>query len=355
MKKVLLGLVGLGLLLPAFALAATIRGGESQSLAADQVVSDDLYMFGSTVLSAGSVRGDLLSGGGTVLVTGSVDGTLQAAGGTVSVTGNVGQSVRAAGGTIVVSGTVGKDVMAAGGTLEISGKVGRDLYATGGMVTLNAPVNGNVQINSEKVIIGSKTVINGTLTYRSPTEAQIDPAAKINKIEYIPAALPNHGRGLAQLFTFWLIAKFVMSFVMAMLLVWLARRFTTNLATDAFTHPVMDFFVGLAGLILIPIISVIFCITVVGLPIGLIGIFGYIVLMILSSLLAPLLLGSLIFKWFTKSAHYEITWQSALLGVVIYTVFGLIPIVGWLLKFIFIPLTLGAVLKAKRDIIKNVR
>ncbi len=360
MKKIVFGLLALGLLVPSLAFAADLRTGKTQSLASGDVVADDLYLFGGNLIDAGTVHGDLIAAGGTILVTGAVDGALQVAGGNLALTGAVGQSVRAAGGTVLITSAVGKDVVAAGGDIQIEGKVGRDILAAGGTVTINAPVAGHVEVYAQKVILGSKAVVNGTFTYHSPAPAQIDPAAKIvGHVEYLPTATPTHkdiNAMLVGLFTLWFFLKMLMVLVVGLLLAWLMNRYTVGLVEAAYTRPVLGFFKGLAAIILFPIVSIVVCITVVGLPLGIIGILSYAALVIFSALIAPIIFGSLVYGWFMrKGAGYEVSWKSVLVGVVAYAILGLIPVVGWLVGFIFIPLAFGVILSAKWELIQSLR
>jgi hypothetical protein len=49
------------------------------------------------------------------------------------------------------------------------------------------------------------------------------------------------------------------------------------------------------------------------------------------------------------------SWKVALIGVVVCSVLGLIPVVGWLIKLVFFSLAFGVVVKYKWHIIKNFR
>jgi|SRR6185369_16517143 len=358
MKKILLGLLSLGIFVPAMALAADIRTSESQTLTADDVVTDDLYLFGKNIIDSGTVHGDLTAAGGSVLIIGPVDGTAQIAGGNLSLTGTVSQTVRAAGGSILINGSVGKDVIAAGGNIEIDSPIGRDVVAAGGTVTINAPISGDVDVSAGKVIIGSKASINGALIYRSPEVAAIDPGAKINgPVKYIQTATPAKkaaGPALGVL-TFLFFAKFLMMLVFALLLVWLMKRYCTDLVVSAFDNPVAEFVKGFAAIILFPIVSAFLCATFIGLPIGIVGILSYVILLIISSVLAALFVGSLVYKWATKNTSYEVSWKTAVTGVIIYCLLGVIPVIGFLLKFLLVPLAFGVILKAKWNLIKTLR
>jgi hypothetical protein len=65
--------------------------------------------------------------------------------------------------------------------------------------------------------------------------------------------------------------------------------------------------------------------------------------------------GSLAYKWMLKSAEYEISWKTILLGVAIYTLLGFIPFVGALAKCILFLIALGSMMKIKWAVAKEWR
>ncbi len=101
------------LLLPSTALAAEPRSGNTVLVGPNEVIDDDLYVFGRTVTVEGTVTGDLVAFGGTIAVNGLVTGDL------IAAAGEVRGSVRSAGGTVVITGSVGEDVLVGGGTMTV--------------------------------------------------------------------------------------------------------------------------------------------------------------------------------------------------------------------------------------------
>ena len=81
-------------------LAADLRSADTVTVAAGEVVDDDLYVAGNTVVIDGVVNGDLWAFGSIITINGEVKGSIVAAGQTVSINGNVGHAVRLAGETL---------------------------------------------------------------------------------------------------------------------------------------------------------------------------------------------------------------------------------------------------------------
>lgn len=355
-------------LVPTVGFAAELRGGNQTTVGKSEIINNDLYIAGSSVTSAGTIQGTLTTAGGTVLVTGSVSGDVNAAGGTLTLLGNVGGSLRVAGGNVTIGGPVQNDIVAAGGQIQITGgQVGRDVVVTGGTLRIdspvmgnvrfmggdlyiNAPVAGNIEADAGKVTLGGAAVISGNLNYKAPQRVVMETGARVNgTVTYTPkASQGDFSKGaLVGFVTFWIIAKLLMLLAGALIFGLILRRFTTEVVKKAFAEPLTEMGRGLVVLIVLPIVSVLLCITVIGIPFGVLGLLGFVGGIIVSSIAAPILLGSLLYKWMKKSASYEVTWSSIALGVAAYFVCGLIPVIGWFVAFGFWLAAMGAIAKIK--------
>ncbi|MFZ2886622.1 MAG: hypothetical protein WA021_02255 [Minisyncoccia bacterium] len=367
------------IIIPFVAFTAEFRTGDQPSLSQGQTVQDDLYMAGGNVMSAGTVRGDLIVGGGTVLVNGPVTGDLLIGGGNVTIAGEVTDDLRAGGGNILVQSVVrgdvilgggqinltgtriGGDVAIGGGSVRIESAVGGDVKIGGGDIYINAPIAGNVEINAEKVTLGPRANIAGDFTYKA-TEAVImeDGAVVRGETSFEERAGREEVKkgaiaALAAFASLWMLAKFLMSLVGAFALAFFFKRYTQEMIATAATQPVAEFVRGLVVVIVLPIVSVILLISIIGIPLGVVGLLTTIILSIFGSFAAPILLGSLIHKSIKKPAGYVVNWKTVLLGVVVYFILALIPIVGWLAKCVILLMALGAALNIKWSVAKQWR
>ena len=68
-------------------------------------------------------------------------------------------------------------------------------------------------------------------------------------------------------------------------------------------------------------------------------------LLTLSSVFAGIILGTWLIKVLTKRQEYVIDWKAIVVGVIVIKLLALIPFVGWLPKFIFFLIGLGALVK----------
>ncbi|MBI3244595.1 MAG: hypothetical protein HYZ49_20130 [Chloroflexi bacterium] len=152
------------------AAAFDFRGGDTVTIGAGEVVDDDLFVGGNTVVVDGTVNGDLFASGSDVEVNGVVNGSLFVGGQTVKINGTVtgsvyggamsltfgpqasvgrnalfgGFSLKAESGSVV-----NRDLLMGGYQALLDGEVGRDLKFGGSALELNGKVGGDVMAEVE--------------------------------------------------------------------------------------------------------------------------------------------------------------------------------------------------------------
>lgn len=150
MKKLLVlafvGIISLGLLaLPA--LAAEFRGEEKVVIGPEEVIEDDLYLAGGTVIVEGKVLGDLVAFGSEITLKGEVEGDFIAAGRAITITGSVKDDARVAGAAIYLKegANIADDCFAAGYSMESEpgSLVEGGLYVGAYQTTLAGEVRGD--------------------------------------------------------------------------------------------------------------------------------------------------------------------------------------------------------------------
>lgn len=355
-------LVFLGTVAPLSAHAMTVKAGETASIPASTTVNDDQYLMGGTVTAAGSFMRDLVAAGGTLIVSGAATGDLMLAGGTVTVTGDVGDDLRAAGGTLVLIGGIEGDLVAAGGQVSVGGTgIGGDVAIVGGEVTIDAPVAGNVTIHADKVVLGEHAAIAGDLSYTASNEATVAGSATVaghttyKKSEAVRGARVAGAAGIAALVGVATLVKLVITLVGALALAYFFRRFAVATVAVAATRVWVEIGRGLVVMIVLPVASIILLVTLIGLSVGALGLIAFAALMLVTSLMAPVVLGAFVHKRIWKSPEHVVDWRTIVLGTFLYFAIGLIPVIGWVVNLAIFLLTLGAIATVKWQAIKEWR
>ena len=365
------------LIIPVVAFAAELRIGESPSFSSSETIQKDLYLAGGNVTSSGKVNGDLAVGGGNILINGAVSQDLFVGGGSITIVADVGDDVRAGGGNIIINGKVGNDlvvgggqtsvtgagvggdVLWAGGMLRVDAPVGGTMQLAGGEVVINSHVRGNVSFKGQKLTLGKEAIIDGNLDYSAQKEATIEAGAVVkgqtNFEQLKTPAQGISGKGIIAILSVLFLGKFLALLVFALALGLFFNRYSSVLVGNAVTQPLLEMGRGLIVLIVLPVVSVMLLVTLIGVPLGLLGLIAFATLLLIASPLAAIILGSVLHKWMFKPAEYKIVWQTILLGAVVYTLLGLIPILGGIAKFVLVLLAVGSMMKIKWDVAKEWR
>ena len=307
MKHLLLGCMALFLAVGAIADDKRERGEHSDEALLERSVerdfSNDHFAAGRTFTVSGPVVGDLIAAGGKVEVTTEVGGDALIAGGDVRMDGRVAESLFLLGGQLQVNGQVGRNARVGGGKIElgassevagnlsvgggevtIKGRVNGYLHTAGGKVLIDGVVGGDVEVRAGELTLGPNARIAGNLRYASREDIQRDPAAQVlGQIERIEIEggwpMPEDmergmGRGGGWIWTAGLL-------VLAGLMMWAMPRFFGKVATTWQVRFPMSLLLGFVLLVCIPAAAVLFLVTIIGVPVGLMSMALYPVLLLL--------------------------------------------------------------------------
>lgn len=199
-------------------------------------------------------------------------------------------------------------------------------------------------------------MINGNLKYDSAQESianntpQVSGVVEFTKIS-TSETVPKMDLGLSfgKLFAFGSIVSIMKLFcwlVGAAFIMWLFRKQANLVVTQGSQNFGWELLRGLVMFIVIPIVTLLLLFTVVGIFVGSILGISFALMIMLAKVLGGLILGVLVFALFdkekSKKVKFELTWASALAGVTLFWLVGLIPFIGWLVRLVFILAALGA-------------
>jgi hypothetical protein len=292
-----------------------------------------LLAFPTTVFAQSN--GDkLVLGGSYTLQNGEVlDGNLVVLGGTA---------------TLEDGSTVTGDVMITGGTLYARGKIDGGITAIGGTIYLqgNALVLGDVNLASANFNRENSAVVEGTVNYNS---------ADLNNLpwDFNPSnILPRNGisqaisNGLGFIGSvLWAIVQILAFSVLAAVVALLLPKPTERVAQSLVAQPVLCGGLGFLTAIVGPALLILLSITIILLPVGLLGLFALAVTLLFGWIAVGMETGRRIALLFKQE------WAPAInagLGTLVITfvanIIGRIPCVGWILPTFVAIIGLGAVI-----------
>lgn len=311
-------------------------------------VRGDVFIAGGRVLLAQPVGGDAFIAGGNVRINEKVAESLFAAGANVAIEGNIGRHARVAGGDVSIArgATVNGKATLGGAHVEVSGRVGKDLTIAADSARINGQIDGSIDVSARHIELGPDAVVEGKFTYWSPQAAAIDPAARIaGGTDYRPVSMPE-GMHTARIVALMVGKVFLLIGLMVMgsLLVLLFPNFTGAVERAFTTNPGKSVALGLGLLIGLPIIGVLFMITLLGIPLGLTVFFLYPLVLMLGYLTAAVFIGDRGLSYLRKGR--DLTIGIRIIGfvgaLIALSLIGALPFVGGLIVFFLLVSGIGA-------------
>jgi len=341
------------------ALAADLRSGDSVIISSGDVIDDDLYIAANQITINGVVNGDVLSIGNKITINGVINGDIIAIGANINIGGEITGSVRVGGDSVTITGDIGGDLITAVDDIVVndSAIIGRDLVFAGRIIDIDAPINeeitgwgsrvtigdivgGDVEIGVERLTIASTADIEGDLIYYSDEQATIEAGAKIGgTTTHEPSKYKVSDYWIFRNFQIWgAFIAFFMTLIVGIAVILIAPRRAKAVAAAIKAKPLLSLGWGTLLLIATPIAIVILCVTIIGIPLGIIGAIVYGLAIFLSQVAFGLFIGYWIIGYTRNVDSRGMLVLAFLLGFVLLTLVKLIPFVGpfiWLVTSIF--------------------
>jgi hypothetical protein len=328
----------------------------------DQVViqgtiNGDAYIAAATVDVEGTVNGDLIVAGGQVVVRGIVSDDVRAAGGSVRFSGEAGKNVTVVGGQVYLErgSRIDGGLLAAGGNVQIDGSIAKDVMVSAGDVGMAGSAGGNVSFTGGRFEAMQGASIGGSLTALVNEEGDVVVPDRVvgGKVD-ITTGRSEKERTVLGFGVFRFCFKVVWAcglVIIACILTFASPRLTASLGTTIASRPGATALWGFLGLVLVPIAILILCLTIIGIPIGLLLLTVYLWLLYVSELS----LGVLVGKWIggiEGKQGWALLWPVAA-GTVIVQILLFIPYVRAVVIIASLVFGLGAWLVGGKNILAS--
>ena len=303
-----IGLVGLIAALPFVAGSIAVA---NQVIVSD-TAHEDLYAVADAVIVEGTVEGDIFVITGKLTITGTVDGdVLGLVGGPVRISGRVGGSVRLAAVDVEITGSVGDDLAALVGQASVTGDVGRDAVLFGAEANLDGTigrdvraqiyrmgidgrVGRDVEVRADGLRFGDKASVSGDVLYRASRDATIATGASLQgQVVRTPVLAPVWAKALTRVIAVLSLLGLIVAGIVGQ---WLFRGTSQRAVAVAGEHPGRAAAVGLAMLLLPPILVLPLFLSVVGIPIALVFLLTWLIALFLGPLPAVTRLGAAVVR-----------------------------------------------------------
>jgi cytoskeletal protein CcmA (bactofilin family)/predicted anti-sigma-YlaC factor YlaD len=299
------------LAMPTGASATEHRGGQNPTVSKEETIKGNIYLSGERVHVEGTVDGDVFAAGKDIDIDGHVTGDVITAGRYLRIRGTVDGNVRSCGNTAVISGNLGKNIMwfgdavtvdatgkvggtitMFGGTLAIDGHLGRDILFIGEEINVNGEVGGGIQEKGNMLIIGSNAQVDGPVKFEGNKPAEVAPGAKLASPVQFKQMEKKHEYRDGNYYVWrviWTAAFILFGSVLFLLVPGFAGE--TIGAAERYGAPI-----GLGILVFfgVPLAALIACITVVGLPLGILTFGLWMLMLCCAEIVVGTVIGNLI-------------------------------------------------------------
>jgi hypothetical protein len=378
MKKIILFVAMTTQLLYAFA----FRIEYGKNIIISQPIYDDLYITGGYITINAPIHGDLIIAGGTIVINDTVTNDILLGGGDVTFNGYVGDDIRGVGstlrisknvagevaiaageltvdagvvigglmisaGTVTLNGDVRGEVKAAFGKLYLNGNVGEGIYCRGGTLNINGSIGGKSVLSAKTILPGDKALFNNDVRYWSEQKVEkLDSHTRNGKVIYDPGLRIRTEQWyfLGAASVFLLLWYLGMALLMILIIQYLFAGTMKNSANTVFNHSLKSLGFGFLFFIGLPVAAVVLFFTVVGVPVALLLIVGYIILILLATTITSVVSANWFNNRFEKNWHY---WRLAFVAFGIFVLLKLIslaPFVGGIILFLLACTSFGAIL-----------
>jgi len=266
---------------------------------------------------------------------------------TLSENQNLNGELAVIGGTVFLKpgSTINGDIAVIGGVIEIEGVVNGDIQALGGTISLmkTARITGSVYNFSTNLSQADGAVIEGQQIASLPFDFDFGDF-NVPNTPGIPKTETSNGLGIIGKFL-WAILQVLAMGALAMIVVLIAPKPTDRVSRSINKQPFVHWGIGLLTSFTAPALFLVLIVTIILIPLSIIGIIIYSITMLFGWIALGYTIGKKLFATNSQSLSPALL---AGLGTILLTAIArlgaVIPCVGWLIGAVLSLFGLGAVI-----------
>ncbi len=306
-------------------------GGEVNSR---RRISHSYFLAGNQVLSNDEVAGFAAFAGNSVQFTGSSE-YAAIAGNSIVISGEIDKDLFVAANAVEITeeANVGRDIFGFGNTVLIKANLHGSVFISGNRLVLeNVTIDGDLNVGFDEIVIKGRSSVAGTFKYNdSAVISGLDELATGATETY--SGSKNRNITFAATITdkiIFLLARLLATIILVSICIKFSKRLLSEFeAVNAWK----DLALGLGLIIVIPLAAVFVMVTIIGLPLGIIGLAFYALFAYLSTSVTGGVIGEVLAKKVFKKEKLHILLKFTV-GIVLIELLGMIPYAGSLITAI---------------------
>jgi anti-sigma factor RsiW/cytoskeletal protein CcmA (bactofilin family) len=315
-----------------------------ESVIINGTVTGDLFAFARSVTINGTVKGNVITGASNIEVPGIVEGSILAGGQNIQVSGKVTHNVVGFGQSFIIGkeATVGGDAAGFGNAIHMAGSLAHNFYAFG-LADISGTVGRNVTFHGATISVLPSARIGGDLrSYVQKAETvHVDSSATIGGKQTIELPQPGPSQYSTFKFYFAEILRAAAAFVTGILLMLLFPR----LRNAGFSDVVSILKSGGIGFLFIfatPIAAIIVAVTLIGLPVALVGLVAWCLGLYLAKIIIANFIGRTLLT--SQGDRMSSVALGLLVGLALVFIAINLPFIGGLIHFVLVLIGFGALI-----------
>jgi len=303
-------------------------------------VEGDVYVFAQQLDMSGHIRGDLIGFVQSERVSGAIDGNIRTMTNNLAITGNVDRSVLTWNQTFELdsNGKIGRSLTAGGQTLTVDGKVGGDFLAFSETTTISGLIGGAFKGRGKSLSIVSGAEIDGKTVFEGQQPPDVSSGAKLASAPEF-TKVEHHARERDSGYYIWRVIWTGAFLVFGLVLAGLMPRFAMETVESA-AQLGASFGLGVLVFFGVVLASIIACITVVGLFVGLSSFMLWLVMLFAAEVVGC---GSIGQSSLGHTAEFWPFFLRVIVGVIAVRVLTSIPFIGFWAAWVVTVWGMGAI------------
>lgn len=304
----------------------------------DGTVEGDVIATAQDLDITGHVEGDVIVFARNLRISGQVDGSVRGYGQFISISGSVAHNVTAACENFQLDpgGKIGWSAIVWAGNISLDGAIGRNIIVGGKDTEINGTILGAAKLYGSRLNIGPQASVGGEFQFKGQFEPEIAAGAKLaSPINFSR----RHEEGAFRTGKFYIhrILHWGAAFIFGLVLLALMPVMFDRI-TRAGRGP--GALIGLLVLFGVPIIAIIACVTLVGIPLGILTLLAYFVSLYAAQVFVGEIIGGMLMG---RPAGFGASLGRLAVGLLIIHALSAIPHVGGWVVLVVIVWGLGAI------------
>ena len=339
----------------------------------DGTIKGDFTAYARSVQIDGLVQGDVAVTSGSFNLNGEVEGSILVLAVNSSINGTARRSVHLWGNSIESDGKIGntltvlgniirldednsieKDVLVVGRRVEVKGEISRDLSGVAWQADIGAHVGRDLELEVWRIQLMPQAIVDGAMRYVSNQRISTEEEKSIlGEIRYLPLAegrvwswVNGYYNGLRSLASspIFKIGSGISMLLVGMVFVFFSPVNVLAVSDQMRKNPFGSLFMGVAFFIITPIVVLFLFILVVGIPVGIILLYTYLMALYTSRIFVGMATGRAILRLFGLRVGISRRRQllALFLGILLLNASTYIPYAGFWLATLFVIWGIGA-------------